>query len=113
MPERMGQRNMHEEKHGPTDWSADIEFLRANVLATNILLQGLIDQNAIDWAALERYFMQRIESMPSDRSTLATRLVLDQWCQGMKGAQPAEGESPAPGCRQQSFEVIEGGLAEE
>ncbi len=113
MPERMGQRNMHEEKHGPTDWSADIEFLRANVLATNILLQGLIDQNAIDRAALEKYFMQRIATMPSDRSTLATRLVLDQWCQGMKEAQQADHQSTAQESRQQSFEVIAGGLAEE
>ncbi|MEP3276397.1 MAG: hypothetical protein ABJN26_05500 [Stappiaceae bacterium] len=103
---------MHEEKHGPTDWSADIEFLRANVTATNILLQGLIDQNAIDYAALEKYFLQRIENMPGDRSTLATRLVLDQWCQGMKGSQQACSETPeselsAP------FEVIVGGRAEE
>lgn len=80
------------------------EFVKGHIAATMALVNGLIVQNVIDRDALDNYFTDFLSQLPHTRKTLALRLIIDQWRQGLYSAQPETGRLNA-----HIFEVIEGG----
>ncbi|WP_321504315.1 hypothetical protein [Breoghania sp.] len=80
------------------------EFVKAHIAATMALVNGLVIQNAIDRDALDGYFTGFLSQLPHSRDTLALRLIIDQWRQGLHTAQPEPNRLNA-----HLFEVIQGG----
>lgn len=64
--------------------SVEMEFVKGHIAATMVLIQGLWEQNLLDKAALERYFTSYLENLPSDRTTLPLRLIIDQWREDLR-----------------------------
>ena len=88
------------------DNGADVvqfDFLKAHIAATMTLVHGMIAQGVIDKDSLDSYFTEFLTSLPQTRQTLALRLIIDQWKQGLRDDQ-AENR-----LRRHIFEVIEGG----
>lgn len=83
--------------------TAEYEFLRGHIAATMALIHGLIAQGALDRQALDDYFTDYLSRLPHTRETLALRLVIDQWRQGLR-----EGQDEAQ-LRRNFLEVISGG----
>lgn len=71
--------------------SVEMEFVKGHIAATMVLVQGLWEQNLLDKEALERYFTSYLDNLPSDRTTLPLRLIIDQWREdlrkGMNGSE--------------------------
>ncbi|WP_321341058.1 hypothetical protein [Breoghania sp.] len=80
------------------------EFVKAHIAATMALVNGLVIQNAVDRDALDSYFTGFLSQLPHNRDTLALRLIIDQWRQGLHTAQPEPSRLNA-----HLFEVIQGG----
>ncbi|MEI2386011.1 hypothetical protein [Breoghania sp. JC706] len=80
------------------------EFVKGHIAATMALVNGLVLQNAIDRDALNGYFASFLSQLPHNRDTLALRLIIDQWRQGLYTAKPEANRLNA-----HLFEVIEGG----
>ena len=80
------------------------EFVKAHIAATMALVNGLVIQGAIDRDALDGYFTGFLSELPHNRDTLALRLIIDQWRQGLHTAQPESSRLNA-----HLFEVIQGG----
>lgn len=85
----------------------EFDFLKAHIAATMTLVQGLIAQGVVDREALEDYFTDFLSGLPQTRKTLALRLIIDQWRQGLQ-----ENQTDSR-LRRQIFEVIEGGRVNE
>ncbi len=83
--------------------TAEYEFLRGHIAATMALIHGLIAQGALDRQALDDYFTDYLSRLPHTRETLALRLVIDQWRQGLR-----DGQDEAQ-LRRNFLEVIYGG----
>lgn len=81
----------------------EFDFLKGHIAATMTLIQGLKAQGVIDSDALDNYFTDFLSHVPQTRQTLALRLIIDQWRQGLRD-DPCEKKM-----RRQLFEVIEGG----
>ncbi|NRG18738.1 hypothetical protein HPQ64_13680 [Rhizobiales bacterium] len=64
--------------------SVEMEFVKGHIAATMVLIQGLWEQNLLDKEALERYFTKYLENLPSDRTTLPLRLIIDQWREDLR-----------------------------
>ncbi|WP_349360536.1 hypothetical protein [Stappia sp.] len=82
---------------------AGFEFLKGHIAATMALIHGLIAQNALDRNALDDFFTDYLSNLPHTRETLALRLVIDQWRQGLR-----EGHDESQ-LRRHFLEVISGG----
>lgn len=81
----------------------EFDFLKGHIAATMTLVHGLIKQGVIDKDALDSYFTDFLSSLPQTRKTLALRLIIDQWRQGLRDDQAEKR------LRKHIFEVIEGG----
>lgn len=81
----------------------EFEFVKGHIAATMALVNGLIVQNVIDRTALDAYFTDFLSNLPHTRKTLALRLIIDQWRQGLYDGQ-ADSRM-----RAHIFSVIEGG----
>ncbi|MXN66986.1 hypothetical protein GR183_18895 [Stappia sp. GBMRC 2046] len=64
--------------------SVEMEFVKGHIAATMVLIQGLWEQNLLDKEALERYFTGYLDNLPSDRTTLPLRLIIDQWREDLR-----------------------------
>ena len=93
--------DMNDQNHGEV---VQYEFVKGHIAATMALVNGLVLQNAIDRDALDGYFTSFLSQLPHTRDTLALRLIIDQWRQGLYAAQPETSRLNA-----HLFEVIEGG----
>ena len=87
----------------PVAEPVELEFVRGHIAATMTLVLGLIDQGVIDRQKLEVFFTGFMSQLPHTRDTLGLRLVLDQWCDGLRSGRDDEK------LRQSVFEVIKGG----
>lgn len=94
---------MSDTSGGNTTGTAEYEFLRGHIAATMALIHGLIAQGALDRQALDDYFTDYLSRLPHTRETLALRLVIDQWRQGLR-----DGQDEAQ-LRRNFLEVIYGG----
>ncbi|MFN4127408.1 hypothetical protein [Pannonibacter indicus] len=83
--------------------SPEFDFVKANIAATLTLVNGLIHQGAINRDLLDEFLAGVISQLPHNRQTLALRLVLDQWRQGLR-----DGGDFGVVIRP-SFEVVDGG----
>ncbi|WP_208979003.1 hypothetical protein [Stappia stellulata] len=91
---------------GDSDTMADaagFEFLKGHIAATMALIHGLIAQNALDRHALDSFFTDYLARLPHTRETLALRLVIDQWRQGLRDGQDEHQ------LRRHFLEVVSGG----
>jgi hypothetical protein len=95
----------HDGSDGHTPGAAEFEFLKGHIAATMTLIHGLIAQGALDRHALDAYFTDYLSKLPHTRQTLALRLVIDQWRQGLR-----DGQDEAE-LRRNFLEVIQGGRA--
>ena len=93
--------DINEPNHGEV---VQYEFVKGHIAATMALVNGLVLQNAIDRDALDGYFTNFLSQLPHSRDTLALRLIIDQWRQGLYTAKPEANRLNA-----HLFEVIEGG----
>lgn len=92
---------------GYSSGSAEFAFLKGHIAATMALIHGLIAQNAINRDALDDFFTDYLSHLPHTRETIALRLVIDQWRQGLRdGVDEAQ-------LRRQFLEVISGGRSSE
>jgi hypothetical protein len=87
----------------PMGGAAGFEFLKGHIAATMALIHGLIAQNALDRHALDAFFTNYLSELPHTRETLALRLVIDQWRQGLRDGQDEHQ------LRRHFLEVISGG----
>ncbi|SDU11076.1 hypothetical protein SAMN05428979_1681 [Stappia sp. ES.058] len=87
----------------PMAGAAGFEFLKGHIAATMALIHGLIAQNALDRNALDDFFTDYLSGLPHTRETLALRLVIDQWRQGLRDGQDEHQ------LRRHFLEVISGG----
>lgn len=69
----------------------ELEFLKGHIAATMTLIEGLIAQGAVDARALDSFFASFLARLPSNRQTLALRLVIEQWRQAL-----GEDDNPGP-----------------
>ena len=81
----------------------EFEFLKGHIAATMALIHGLIAQGALDRVALDDFFTDYMSGLPHTRETLALRLIIDQWRQGLR-----DGQDDAQ-LRRHFLEVISGG----
>lgn len=89
-----------------TDHGSDVvqfEFVKGHIAATMALVNGLVLQGAVDRDALDGYFTSFLSQLPHTRKTLALRLIVDQWRQGLHT------EQPESRLNAHVFEVIKGG----
>jgi hypothetical protein len=87
----------------PMGGAAGFEFLKGHIAATMALIHGLIAQNALDRHALDAFFTNYLSELPHTRETLALRLVIDQWRQGLRDGQDEHQ------LRRHFLEVVTGG----
>ncbi|NBN62092.1 hypothetical protein GWI72_05710 [Microvirga tunisiensis] len=83
---------------------AEFDFLKGHIAATMTLIHALIDQGTVDRKALDAFFAGFVDQLPHNRQTLALRLVLEQWRQGLRDGQEV-GQ-----LNRRVFEVVRGGL---
>jgi hypothetical protein len=83
--------------------SSEFDFVKANIAATLTLVNALIHQGAVNRDLLDEFLAGVISQLPHNRQTMALRLVLDQWRQGLR-----DGRDVAFVTRP-SFEVVDGG----
>ncbi|WP_430512221.1 hypothetical protein [Pannonibacter phragmitetus] len=98
MPENLASQSMT---------SPEFDFVKANIAATLTLVNALIHQGAVNRDLLDEFLAGVIGQLPHNRQTLALRLVLDQWRQGLRDGRDA-GIVMRP-----SFEVFDGGLQDD
>lgn len=96
-------RLMLEHPASQTMSSPEFDFVKANIAATLTLVNALIHQGVVDRDLLDEFLAGVISQLPHNRQTLALRVVLDQWRQGLR-----DGRDVAFVTRP-SFEVVDGG----
>lgn len=83
--------------------SIEFDFVKGHIAATMTLIHAMIDQGSLDRDRLDSFFKAFIKELPNTRDTLSLRLIIDQWCEGLRNG---ETDDELKG---QIFAVIDGG----